>query len=129
MLYKNRRLNWLNTKLLNIFYGAEMLQDLIKPLQNKHLVNTYIQTWQKLTCYFYRVKDGKCLYEDLFQPIERQLKYTNNIIEAANKVKLREEQDKGEDGEEGRVGIKEAMDKLDKLALEFSSLLFNSGLI
>jgi hypothetical protein len=42
-------------------------------------------------CYFYRVKDGKCLYKDLFQPIERQLKCTSNVIEVANKVKLREE--------------------------------------
>ena len=70
--------------------------------------------------YFYRVKDSKCLREDLFRPIERQLKYTSNIIEAVNKVKLREEQDKGEDREEGKVGTKEAIDKLDKLALELS---------
>ena len=41
--------------------------------------------------YFYRVKDGKCLCEDLFQPIKRQLKCAGNVIEAVNKVKLREE--------------------------------------
>ena len=41
--------------------------------------------------YFYRVKDGKYLREDLFRPIERHLKYASNIMEAANKVKLREE--------------------------------------
>jgi len=35
-------------------------------------------------------------------------------------VKLREEQDKGEDKEEGGVGIKEAIDKLDKLVLKLS---------
>ena len=66
--------------------------------------------------YFYRVKDSKCLREDLFQPIERQLKYTSNVIEAVNKVKLREEQDR----EGGGVETKEAIDKLDKLALELS---------
>ena len=80
----------------------------------------YIQTWQKLMCCFYHIKDGKCLCKDLFQPIKRQFKYTGDIIEAVNKVKLREEQDKGEDREESRVGTKEAMDKLDKLALELS---------
>ena len=66
--------------------------------------------------YFYRVKDSKCLREDLFRPIERQLKCAGNVIEAVNKVKLREEQDR----EGGRVGTEEAMDKLDKLALELS---------
>ena len=116
VLYKNRRLNRLNAKLLNMFRGAKMLQDPIKPLQNKRSATTYIQTWQKLTCYFYRVKDGKYLRKDLFRPTERQLKYAGNIIEAANEVKLREEQDR----EGGRVGTEEAMDKLDKLALELS---------
>ena len=52
--------------------------------------------------------------------MERQLKYTGNIIEAVNKVKLREKQDKEEDKEEGRVGTKEAINKLDKLALKLS---------
>ena len=44
VLYENRRLNRLNTKLLNTFRGAEMSQDPIKPLQNKRSATTYIQT-------------------------------------------------------------------------------------
>ena len=52
--------------------------------------------------------------------MERQLKCASNIIEAANKVKLREEQDKGKDREEGRAGTKEAINRLDKLALDLS---------
>ena len=71
-------------------------------------------------CYFYHIKDGECLREDLFRPMERQLKCTGNVMEVANEVKLREEQDKGEDGEEGRAGTEEAMEKLDKLTLELS---------
>ena len=42
-------------------------------------------------CHFYYIKDGKCLRKDLFRPIERQLKCASDVIEAANKVKLREE--------------------------------------
>ena len=80
----------------------------------------YIQTWQKLICYFYCVTDGKCLYKDLFQPIERQLKYTSNIMEVANEVKLREEQDKKEDKKKGKIGTKEAIKKLNKLVLKLN---------
>ena len=71
-------------------------------------------------CYFYRVKDGKYLYKDLFQPTERQLKCTSNIMEAVNKVKLKEEQDKKENKKEGKIGTKKAIKKLNKFILELS---------
>jgi len=45
VLCENRQLNRLNAKLLNMFRGAEISQDLIKLLQNKHSVNMYIQIW------------------------------------------------------------------------------------
>ena len=52
--------------------------------------------------------------------MERQLKYTSNIIEVVNKVKLREEQDKEKDREEGRAETKEVINRLNKLALDLS---------
>ena len=76
--------------------------------------------WQKLIYYFYCVKDGKYLYKDLFQPIERQLKYTSNIIEVVNKIKLKKKQDKKENREKGKVKTKEAINMLDKLALKLN---------
>ena len=76
--------------------------------------------WQKLIYYFYCVKDGKYLHKNLFQFIERQLKYTSNVIKVANKIKLREEQDKKENREKGRVKIKKAINKLDKFILKLS---------
>ena len=69
-----------------------MLQNPIKPLQNKYLANTYIQIQQKLTYYFYYIKNSKYLYKNLFQVTEKQLKYASNIIKTANEVKLREKQ-------------------------------------
>ena len=73
--------------------------------------------------YFYYVKDSKCLYKNLFQAIKRQLKYTSNIIEVVNKIKLREKQNKeGEDKEKkrGGVGTKKAINKLDNFTLKLS---------
>ena len=52
---EERRLSRVNSKLLNTFRGAEMSQDPIKPLQNSQSRQKYIQTWQKLVCYFYRI--------------------------------------------------------------------------
>ena len=44
--------------------------------------------------YFYHIKDGKCLYKNLFQFTKKQFKYANNVIETTNKIKLKKEQDK-----------------------------------
>jgi hypothetical protein len=41
-------------------------------------------------------------------------------MEAVNKVKLKKEQNKKEDREEGKAEIKKAINKLDKLAIKFS---------
>ena len=80
----------------------------------------YIQTWQKLIYYFYYIKDGEYLYKNLFQPTKKQLKCTSNIIEVANKVKLREEQNKRKDKKKGKTRIKKAIKKLNKFTLKFS---------
>ncbi|KAF1980609.1 hypothetical protein K402DRAFT_426087, partial [Aulographum hederae CBS 113979] len=58
---EKRRLSRLNSKLLNTFRGAEMSQDPIKPLQNSRSKQTYIRSWQKLACYYYRVTQDGCL--------------------------------------------------------------------
>ena len=58
---EERRLSKVNAKLLNTFRGAEMLQDPIKPLQNSQSRQKYIQMWQKLLCYFYRVTQDEHL--------------------------------------------------------------------
>ncbi len=70
--------------------------------------------------YFYYIKDNKCLYKDLFRLIERQLKYTNNIIETVNKIRLKEKQDKKENKKEGKIGTKKAINNLNKLTLKLS---------
>ena len=97
---EERRLSKVNAKLLNTFRRAEMSQDPIKPLQNSQSRQKYIQTWQKLLCYSYRVTRDKYLYREgqpPFQQTQEQLSSATTAWEQARQVCLEEEDDKGEE--------------------------------
>ncbi|KAF1981949.1 hypothetical protein K402DRAFT_424927 [Aulographum hederae CBS 113979] len=86
---EKRRLSRLNSKLLNTFRGAEMSQDPIKPLQNSRSKQTYIRSWQKLACYYYRVtQDGYLRVGDKlpFLPSTRQRVAFEDMWKAAEEL-------------------------------------------
>ena len=97
---EERRLSKVNAKLLNTFRGAEMSQDPIKPLQNSQSRQKYIQTWQKLLCYFYRVTQDDYLHREdrpPFQQTQEQLSSATTAWEQAGQVCLEGEADEGEE--------------------------------
>jgi hypothetical protein len=107
---EERQLSRVNAKLLNTFRGAEMSQDPIKPLQNRQSRQKYIQTWQKLVCYFYRVTQEKHLHKEgrpPFQATQRQLSSATAAWEQAEQVCLENGSDE-EEGEEDYHSIDQA---------------------
>jgi hypothetical protein len=97
---EERQLSKVNAKLLNTFRGVEMSQDPIKPLQNSQSRKKYIQTWQKLLCYFYRVTQDGHLHRQgrpPFQQTQEQLSSATTAWEQAGQVCLAEEVDEEEE--------------------------------
>ena len=124
---EERQLSKVNAKLLNTFRGAEMSQDPIKPLQNRQSRQKYIQTWQKLVCYFYRVTQDKHLHKEgrpPFQATQEQLSSTTAAWEQAEQVCLREENEKEGEEEEGE----EDYHSLDQATLDLGIYLIQHPL-
>ncbi|KAF1980667.1 hypothetical protein K402DRAFT_458583, partial [Aulographum hederae CBS 113979] len=138
---EKRRLSRLNSKLLNTFRGAEMSQDPIKPLQNSRSKQTYIRSWQKLTCYYYRVTQDGCLRvgDKLpFLPSMRQRVAFEDMWKAAGELHEEEqgrqggggeeEEDEEEGGEEDAGSEEELLHELDQTVLRFSLALIQHRL-
>ena len=129
---EERRLSRLDAKLLNTFRGAEMSQDPITPLQNSQTRQKYIQTWQKLVCYYSRVTQDKHLHKANrmpFQQTEEQLGYFTIAWELAEQLEQgrasvikeeEEEEEEDEEEEEEEGAEEEQMHNLDQATLAFS---------
>jgi len=123
---EERQLSRLNAKLINTFRGAEMSQDPIKSLQNSRSKYTYINSWQKLVCYFSRVtRDGHLNVRGKlpFFPTQQQ---KDSFTEAWEKAELlcRRQELEGKQTE----GSEEEEDKLDQAVLCFSLALIQQRL-
>lgn len=68
----SRRINRHNAKILNTFRPSELSQRPLTRLQNQHSLDTYISTWQKLVCYYFRVTLGDALRDDIFVATDSQ---------------------------------------------------------
>ncbi|KAF1980643.1 P-loop containing nucleoside triphosphate hydrolase protein [Aulographum hederae CBS 113979] len=140
---EKRQLSRLNSKLLNTFRGAEMSQDPIKPLQNSRSKQTYIRSWQKLACYYYRVtQDGYLRVGNKlpFLPNTRQRVAFEDMWKAAEKLDEEEQRRQGgreeelgkeeeeEGGEEEADSTEELSHELDQTVLRFSLALIQHRL-
>jgi hypothetical protein len=78
-------LSVLHRRILNTFRRVETNQYPIKPLQNDTSLDQYIQTWQELLCYFYRVYvEEEHLRKDLFEPTTDQIECFGALWEYSN---------------------------------------------
>ncbi|KAJ5117450.1 DNA helicase recq5 [Penicillium atrosanguineum] len=103
-----------NARLLNTFTRRETSQDPITELQNQQSRRKYIDTWQRLLCYWDRVVEQGHLRDTLFQPSSRQLEAWCEVTEAVSELTSRRDPDSDE------VDTKAFHDRLDQAALEFS---------
>jgi hypothetical protein len=103
------RLSRRNARLLHTFTRGEVSQDPIQPLQNAQSRSRYIQTWQKLICYWSRVMDDQALPEPLFQPTEGQKTAWDDVMTAARI--LSDQQESDVDDDEALHRFEEEMDE------------------
>ena len=136
---EQRRLSRLNAKLLNTFARAGMSTDPIKPLQNNKSKERYIQTLQKLVCYFSRVCDGKCLgQKKMFEQTSKQLEAWDELIcvaaeallQAQARARAREREDVPRNGgrRERTEAEREMDERLDGCVLRFGVALIQQRL-
>ncbi|KAI8577934.1 hypothetical protein K450DRAFT_249946 [Umbelopsis ramanniana AG] len=98
-------------RLLNTFTRREISPlDYITQLQNPKSLQTYIETWQRLICYWHRVVEQSHLRDTLFQPSDRQLEAWCKATDAASELASPTDPDRDE----------AFRDRLDRAVLEFS---------
>ncbi|EED11930.1 DNA helicase hus2, putative [Talaromyces stipitatus ATCC 10500] len=103
------RLSRYNARLLNTFTRGEISQNPIQPLQNPQSRSRYIQTWQRLICYWSQVMDDQLLPNPLFLPTEGQKSTWDDVITAAKNLSHQQELEQNND--EALHQLQQEMDK------------------
>ena len=77
-----------NAKVINTFRSDEMNPDPMTRLQQPGSLTKYIQTWQKLVCYFMRIVEGSALRDDMFNATDGQIETLTAVIREVKRLRL-----------------------------------------